>query len=54
MTTDFTMAFKAEAKGNSEGNLVIASVWLVLYLVMLVGTLTEPVLARAVEFAALY
>ena len=52
MTTDFTMAFNAEAKRNSEGNLVIASVWLVLYLVMLVGTLTEPVLARAVE--ALY
>jgi hypothetical protein len=54
MTTDFTMALKAEAKHDSADDLVIASVWLVLYLVMLVGTLSEPALARAVESAALY
>ena len=55
MSTDPTglAASKAEAKRNSDGDLVIASVWLVLYLGMLVGTL-EPFFARAMEFAALY
>jgi hypothetical protein len=56
MPTDPTglAASKAEAKRNNDGDLVIASVWLVLYLGMLVGTLTEPFLARAMEFTALY
>ena len=56
MPTDLTvvMARKAKAKRDSEADVAVASVWLVLYLVMLVGTLTDSVLARAVEFAALY
>lgn len=56
MPTDLVMviARKAGAKHNSEGDLMIASVWLVLYLFMLVGMLTEPLLARAVEVAALH
>ena len=57
MPTDLTMvmARKNEANRDNERDVVVvASVWLVLYLLMLVGTLTEPVFARAIELAALY
>ena len=57
MPTDLTMvmARKNEANRDNERDVVVvASVWLVLYLLMLVGTLTEPFFARAIELAALY
>jgi hypothetical protein len=56
MSTDLTVVFerKSKAKRDSKADLAIASVWLALYLLMLVGVLTTPFLARAVEFAGLY
>lgn len=54
MATTLVMARKVDAKDDSKGDVAVASVWLVLYLLILVGTLTEPFLAQAVEFAALY
>jgi hypothetical protein len=56
MSTDLTVAFerKSKAKRDSKADFAIASVWLALYLLMLVGVLTTPFLARAVEFAGLY
>jgi len=48
------MVRAAETKPDHKGDVAIASVWLVLYVLMLVATITAPFVQRALEFAGLY
>jgi hypothetical protein len=54
VSADFAVASerKAETTRDGDGDVAVASVWLALYLLMLVGTVVAPVVGRAVDFAA--
>jgi hypothetical protein len=56
MPTDLSvvMARKAKAKRDQERGIALTSLWLILYGLVLAGSLTEPVFARVAEYAALY
>ena len=60
MPTDLreVLAHNAQAQAQNEGDVLVASVWLVLYLVFLAVALVDQTadqtIARAVEFAARY
>jgi len=55
MSTDLVAGKERNGRphGDWEADVVVASAWLGLYLLMLVGTLTGPFLARAAQIAAL-
>lgn len=56
MSTDVAVVIirETKAKHDSEVDTTVASVWLVFYLIMIVGTLAGPGFARAINFATLY
>ena len=55
MFPDRSVAFKrkARAKRETEGDLAIASVWFIFYLLVIVSALAPASFAEAIRFAAL-
>ena len=56
MSTDLTVALerRTKAKRDSEADVALISVWLAVYLLAIIGTLSAPLLSNGLEFAALY
>jgi len=56
MSTDFSVVFerKARATFDSEADVAVASIWLAIYLLMLLGNLSAPLLAQSAQLATLY
>jgi len=54
--TDISAAIdrKVKAKREKDYDVAAASAWLIIYLLLVIGTLHEPILARAVETSGLY